>query len=275
MKRPPCAGRPGRPHVRPVRLTPMQGRGRPGHGGLASLTDSQALGQGHRAGLWPLPTRGAVTAASLWLELLDTLLGFSSPARPGLPGPCRVPPTSTGQRGSLSRRPLGVWDEKSDGPCQPAGVSALALCPAPRKGTERPAPAHSGAPGSPWAGGDKSGWHLPGMQGGCRPGKGDAAHAGEPSQPGCRPRAALLRSAPSAPALAAVLVQRRARARVCACACACVRLCAAGSLQHLCTDTRSSLSPAPLTGWLGLSLQTRPGPSLPQPPCFTSFASRV
>lgn len=98
-----------------------------------------------------------------------------------------MPPTSTGRRGSRSPRPLGGWGEKSDSPCQPAGVSALALCPAPRKGTERPAPAHSGAPGSPWAGGDKSGWHLPGMQGGCWPGKGDAAHAGEPSQPGCRP----------------------------------------------------------------------------------------
>lgn len=61
---------------------------------------------------------------------------------------------------------------------------------------------------------------------GCKEGVGRGR--GSPLTPGAEPaglppRAALLRSAPSAPALAAVLVQRRARARVCACAC--VRAC--------------------------------------------------
>lgn len=49
---------------------------------------------------WARGTLGAVTAASLWLELLDILLGFSFPARLGLPGPCGVPPTWTGRRES-------------------------------------------------------------------------------------------------------------------------------------------------------------------------------
>ena len=178
-----------------------------------------ARGTGQGCGLCPLWGQSLLPACGLssWTH------SWGSASRPGLacqgPAGCHLCPQGRGGLGPGC--PWGAGVRSQTGPCQPAGVSALPLCPAPRKGTERPAPAHSGAPGSPWAGGDKSGWHLPGMQGGCWPRKGDAGHAGEPSQPVCRPWAALLRSAPSAPALAAVLVQRLARARVCACACVC------------------------------------------------------
>lgn len=149
------------------------------------------------------------------------------------------------------------------GPC-PAGVPALPLSPAPRKGTECPAPAHSGAPGSPWAGGDKSGWHLPGMQGGCWPGKGVSAHAGSRASRAAAPgRPPPLRSlSPSARCRPGAAAGEGARVRVCVCA----RVCAAGSLQHLCTEMRSSLCRRrSLAGWVS-AWRRAPAPPFPSSP---------
>lgn len=103
---------------------------------------------------------------------------------------------------------------------------------------------------------------------GCKEGVGRGR--GTPLTPGSRASRAAgpsrpppLRSlSPSARCRPGAAAGEGARVRVCAC----VRLCAAGSLQHLCTEMRSSLSPAPLTGWRGLSLETRPAPPFPSRP---------
>lgn len=137
-----------------------------------------------------------------------------------------MPPTSTGRRGSRSRRPLGGWGEKSDGPCQPAGVSALALCPAPRKGTERPALPTAVPREAPGLEETKAaGTYL-----GCKEGVGRGR--GTPLTPGSRASRAAgpsrpppLRSlSPSARCRPGAAAGEGARVRVCACApvCACV-----------------------------------------------------
>lgn len=98
------------------------------------------------------------------------------------------------------------------------------------------------APGLEQAKNDR---HLPGVREGCWPGQCCGRLVSRPCrQPqGCSALPALAAGCPGAEAAADG-------------ACVCAR--APQPLQHLCIRMRSSLSQAPLTGWLGSSANARP-----------------
>ena len=102
---------------------------------------------------------------------------------------------------------------------------------------------------------------------GCKEGVGRGR--GSPLTPGSRasrlpPRAALLRSGPQPRARCrpGAAAGEGARVRVCVCA----RVCAAGSLQHLCAEMRSSLCRRrSLAGWVS-AWRRAPAPPFPSSP---------
>ncbi|CAI9179112.1 unnamed protein product [Rangifer tarandus platyrhynchus] len=102
------------------------------------------------------------------------------------------------------------------------------------------------------------------MQGGCWPGKGVTAHAWSRASRAAAPgRPPPLRSlSPSARCRPGAAAGEGARVRVCVCA----RVCAAGSLQHLCTEMRSSLCRRrSLAGWVS-AWRRAPAPPFPSSP---------
>lgn len=151
-------------------------------------------------------------------------------------------------------------------------------------------PAHNSAPGeSPHphplpavaARGDKIGWHVPGVKEGCWLGQVDAARGAE-SEPARPPAPWAGRLSSPAPSAAGCCPGAVAAALAAAVAGEGAGVCARPEpLQHLCIKMCSSLSQAPLTGWLlssanaGALEMTSSAPSTrsrPHPPGFTSFA---
>lgn len=210
-------------------------------------------------------------------------------SRPGwaCQGPAGCHPCRQGGGDLWSARPPEGLGGKSDWP-QQLGLW-LCPCPLPSCKETQPEPLATAALGSPphprpGAGGDKSGWHLPGVKEGCWLGQVDAARGGErePARP----------PAPGAAVLLSPARLRRARQSWCGGggrgggggggegACVCAR---PEPLRHLCIRMCSSLFQAPLTGWLRSSANARgpwrrlpsaplPPPSRPHPSGFTSFA---
>jgi hypothetical protein len=145
-------------------------------------------------------------------------------------------------------------------------------------GAERGVPAINSTQGSPWAGADKNGWHLPGVQEGCWLGQVDAV-LWVSRRPCSQPLNRLLGASAGLSRWLSWCGGRAVAAVAGESACVCAR---PEPLQHLCIKMCSSLSPAPLTGWLRSGRRWLPlpppnssVPTLPALPHLLSFKDQA